>query len=104
MKSKPSLRKRFVLWLAHRLPPCKAIVRLDSESHERRLSPRERLLMWMHFRICSWCQRYTDQIKLIRSTASQAKQQAPSQSSKHMPAESRARLKRRLREAVDEPR
>ena len=103
MSSKPSLKKRFILWLAHRLPPCKAIVRLDSESHERRLSPRERLLMWMHFRICSWCQRYSDQLKLIRSTASRAKDEAPARSAKRMPDDSRERLKRRLREAVDEP-
>ena len=103
MGAKPSLKKRFIFWLAHRLPPCKTIVRLDSESHERRLSLREQLMMWMHFRICSWCQRYADQIKLIRFTASKAKREAPAQSSKRMPDESRARLKRRLRAAVDEP-
>ncbi len=44
------------------MPSCKEAARLSSESLERKLSLRERLLLWLHGRVCYYCTRYSSQI------------------------------------------
>ena len=41
-------------WL-RRLPTCKQTVKVISESMERRLSVRERIIVKLHLWICLWC-------------------------------------------------
>ena len=53
-------------WLLRSLQPCREIVPLMSESMERSLSVSEWLQLKLHLRVCAWCARYLDQIKLIR--------------------------------------
>ena len=102
MMAKPSIRKRIVRWLLRTLPPCKVVVRLASESNERRLTIRERVLMRLHFWVCDWCQRYMEQTQSIRRACLRMGRNTARYRSQPMPEESRMRLKRRLREAMDE--
>jgi hypothetical protein len=53
-------------FLLHRLPACKQMVALMSESMERSLTLRERVLLKLHLWVCIWCVWYMEQIKLMR--------------------------------------
>ena len=66
MYSVERVKRRFVHWLAHRLPACDEIARLSSEGMDRRLTLRERAAMRLHFSICVWCHRYQHQLLFLR--------------------------------------
>jgi hypothetical protein len=53
-------------FLLRRLPTCKAIAPMMSESLERTLTLRERIVLRMHLAICVWCEWYLDQIGELR--------------------------------------
>jgi hypothetical protein len=53
-------------FLLHRLPTCKQMVALMSESLERPLTLRERVLLKLHLWVCIWCVWYLEQIQLMR--------------------------------------
>lgn len=46
-------------------PSCRELARLSSESLERKLSLREKLLIRLHNTVCSWCSRYENQLQSI---------------------------------------
>ncbi len=107
MNPQASLKQRFIFWLAHRLPPCKTIARLASESNERRLTLGERVKIRLHLWICAWCQRYMGQLGSIRQAASRmnpATVQQPHTNDvvRRMPTATRDRLKNRLTEALED--
>lgn len=104
MSAKLSIKKRIVRWLLRTLPPCKEVIRLASESNERRLTIRERVLMRLHFWVCDWCQRYMDQTRSIRRACIRMGRNTARFHTRRMPEESRLRLKRRLRDAMDDRR
>ena len=109
MNPKTSLKQRFIFWLAHRIPPCKTIARLASESNERHLTLGERVKIRLHLLICSWCQRYMGQLGSIRQAASRMNPASVQQAHENdgvrrMPADARDRLKNRLKEALEEKR
>jgi hypothetical protein len=54
------------LWLLRRLRAGKQTVELISQSMERPLSLRERVLLKLHLSICMWCQRYLEHLQLMR--------------------------------------
>ncbi len=107
MNPRPSLKQRSIFWLAHRLPPCKTIARLASESNERRLTPGERVKIRLHFWICGWCQRYMGQVGSIHQAASRMNPASVQQTRANdavgrMPVAARDRLKNRLKVAIEE--
>ncbi|MDQ3817285.1 MAG: zf-HC2 domain-containing protein [Acidobacteriota bacterium] len=53
-------------YLLQRLPTCKQMVALMSESMERQLSFRERVLVRLHLWVCIWCVWYMEQLRLMR--------------------------------------
>ena len=53
-------------WLLRRLPACKQTVELISESMERPLTLRERVLLKLHLWVCMWCQWYLEHLQLMR--------------------------------------
>lgn len=57
------LKWQLILRLAHRLPSCQALTPLFSESLERPLTFREKILIKLHFFTCEACRRYTAQIE-----------------------------------------
>lgn len=63
-KSKHAVR----FWLLRKLPPCKQTVEVISQSMERPLSMRERVLLKIHLWVCAWCQWYMEHLKLMGDT------------------------------------
>lgn len=56
-----------VRWfLLHRLPTCKEMVSVMSESLERPLTLRERVLLKLHLWVCAWCVWYLEHLHLMR--------------------------------------
>jgi hypothetical protein len=55
-------------WLLRRLPTCKDIAPLMSESMERRLNLRERVVLRLHLWVCVWCDWYLQHLYLMRAT------------------------------------
>ena len=91
-------------WLLRRLPACKQIVKVISESMERKLSLRERITVKLHLWICLWCVWYLEHLNLMRDTIrTKASQQANLESSSLPPlsAEARERMKLRLSQPND---
>lgn len=54
------------MFIATHTPKCHDITRLISESLDRPLPLRTRIAMWIHCRICVWCERYRDQLGFLR--------------------------------------
>ena len=63
-KSKHAVR----FWLLRRLPPCEQTVKVLSESLERKLTLRERVLVKLHLWVCMWCVWYLEHLQLVRSS------------------------------------
>lgn len=83
-------------WLLKRLPTCKQIVKVISESMERKLSLRERITVKLHLWICLWCVWYLEHLNLMRDTIRTKASQEPNLKSSSLPplsAEARERIK-----------
>ncbi|MBA3246494.1 MAG: hypothetical protein H0T63_00260 [Pyrinomonadaceae bacterium] len=88
-----------IYWLARRLPTCKEIAPVMSESLERRLSARERVVLKLHLLVCEFCVRYLDQIILMhRALRARTAQldEPPATPATSLPPAARERLKRAL--------
>lgn len=55
-------------FLLRRLPPCKAMAPLMSQSLERQLSWRERATLQLHLWVCVWCVWYLEHLHVLRET------------------------------------
>lgn len=86
-------------WLLRRLPPCKETVEIVSQSFERPLLLRERIMVRLHFWICVWCQWYMEQLQVLRETLRAKAEEGPALDSVLSPGlsfEARERIKRQL--------
>jgi len=93
------IRQWIIFWLARRLPTCKEVTRLMSDSLDRRLSLRQRIEVKWHLLICTWCERYKRQLLFIRealrySLAPVEDKESPPTTS--LPPAARERIKRVL--------
>lgn len=91
-------------WLLRRLPACKQIVKVISESMERKLSLRERITVKLHLWICLWCVWYLEHLNLMRDTIRTKASQEPNLDSSSLPPlspEARERMKLRLSQPND---
>src|SRR5688572_29286274 len=61
-KTKHSVR----FWLLRRLPACKQTVEVISQSMERPLTLRERVLLKLHLWVCMWCLWYLEHLQTMR--------------------------------------
>ena len=59
------LKWQLILFLARRLPDCKTITPTLSESIDRKLTLKERIIVRLHLFTCEACARYLDQIRLL---------------------------------------
>lgn len=75
-------------------PNCKAAIRLQSEALDRPLPLIQRIGLRIHLALCVWCARYAKQVKFLRAAAQQCDHDHAATPA--MPAEARARIKRRL--------
>lgn len=101
------LFRRLALWMAHHTPSCSEMARLSSQTLERPLPLRQRLLRLAHFVACDWCLRYAKHLRFLR-TAANALAHRESCLHDHLPAhtlraESKARLKQRLAQEPPPP-
>ena len=53
-------------WLLRRLPPCQQTVKVISQSFERPLTLRERILLKLHIWVCAWCAWYMEHLQVMR--------------------------------------
>ncbi len=86
-------------WLLRKLPPCKETVMTISQSFERRLSPRERVLLKLHLWVCMWCQWYMEHLQIMRNTLHETGTDIPELDSPSTPgltSEARERIKQQL--------
>lgn len=84
-------------WLLRRLPPCKQTVKVLSESLERTLTLRERVLVKLHLWVCMWCVWYVEHLQLMRtSLRAETSEEKILPSTPDLSDDARERLKRRL--------
>lgn len=88
---------RAVFWLARRLPACRELAPLMSQSLERPLSWRESVTLKLHLFTCSLCTRYMEQLGFLRETV-QLQTAQTQDSGPKLSEEARARLQRALQE------
>ncbi len=94
-------------FLLRRLPPCKAMAPLMSQSLERPLSLRERVLLRLHLWVCIWCVWYLEHLHVLRKAvgARAARVEVGDDeisSAVSLPAEAGERLKRALRKRLEQ--
>ena len=90
-------------WLRHRLPPCIRITEQLSEAFDRDLSAAEKLLVWMHIRLCIHCRRFSRQLDLISRAMENARNEARLMSASKIPPLSytaREKIKSAIRSGV----
>ena len=99
-----ALRHAVRYWLLRRLPTCKAMVPVMSQSLERRLTLKEQIVLKVHLFICVWCAWYLDQLRLLRAAALARGSQSPDEAppAPPMPADARERIRRALAEKRSE--
>ena len=86
-------------FLLRRLPACKQMTALMSESMERRLTLRERVTLRLHLWVCIWCVWYLEQLQLLRAAVRERAEHADAEDSSaalHLTLEARERIKRAL--------
>ena len=86
-------------FLLRRLPTCKQMAPVMSESLERRLSLRERLTLKLHLWVCVWCVWYLENLRTMRSAlrARGAREEADKvDSAVKLSEEARERIRRAL--------
>jgi hypothetical protein len=90
-------RNKIRRWLLRKLPTCKQTVQVISESMERTLSWRERVLVKLHLWVCMWCQWYLEHLQLLHtSLRTAAESDSTISTSPGLSAEARERIKRNL--------
>ncbi len=71
MKFVPSLKTRFALWVWNHTPTCAEMSRLTSRALEQPPASETRLKMRLHFLICAWRRRYSEQLAFLHCAAPQ---------------------------------
>lgn len=84
-------------FLLRRLPACKQMTVLMSESMERPLTLRERVQLRLHLWICIWCVWYLEQLQLLRATLRERAAEDDGATATTLPPEARERIKRALK-------
>ena len=92
------LTKKIVKFVANATPHCHDITRLLSQSMERSLPLRTRLLIRLHLSICVWCKRYDGQLKLLRKYSSGLAEKGCDRGRETLSPSARERLNKALEE------
>ncbi|HKG13017.1 MAG TPA: hypothetical protein VKB12_06750 [Pyrinomonadaceae bacterium] len=85
--------------LLRRLPTCRQTVSVISQSLERSLTLRERVMTKLHLWVCIWCVRYLEQLQLMRGALRARGSKLPDEDAAadaSLSAEARERMKRAL--------
>ena len=92
-----AVTKKFVQFVANVTPHCHEITQLLSNSMERPLPLRKRLLIRLHFTVCIWCKRYSEQLKFLRKYSSRMAENGCEKGPEMLSSGARERLKNALR-------
>ena len=79
--------------IAEHTPRCHEMTRLISQSMEHPLPLRTRISMRLHYLICIWCERYRNQLRLLRA----ALHGSSKHGIEHMRGELRQETKQRMK-------
>ena len=92
------LKWQIILFLARRLPDCKTITPTLSESIDRKLSFKERIVMRLHLFTCEACVLYLEQIRVLHDLFHKY-QTEPEHTTSSLNDDAKARLKAALASA-----
>jgi hypothetical protein len=96
------LKWQVILFLARRLPPCQVLLPLFSESRERPLTIREKVLMKLHFFTCEACRLYVKQIeRMSEIVKSKEEEQIATESTDRLSSDARERIKAAVKAASE---
>ena len=90
-------------FLLRRLPACKQMTALMSESLERPLTVRERVTLRLHLWVCIWCVWYLEQLHVLRAALRQRGERdehagaEDAAAAERLSPEARERIKRALK-------
>jgi hypothetical protein len=93
------VKKKFVEVVVRLTPHCHDVTRLLSESRERPLPMRTRLLIRLHFSICAWCQRYGQHLESLGKFSAAFPDKGCEQGAATLSPEARKRLSKALQES-----
>jgi len=93
------IRHEIRYWLLRRLPTCQDLVPVLSESLERPLGARERLVVHAHLLTCVWCVWYLDQLRTLRDLAHRRAANSDDAQRSMLADAARERIRRRLSDA-----
>src|SRR5438067_11349923 len=79
-------------------PNCREMVRILSQSMDEPMPLMMRIKKRIHFLICCWCQRYEEQLRYIRRTASRFPEHADKASDASLPPKAKERIKAKIGE------
>ena len=83
-------------WLLRRLPACKQTVEIISQSMERPLTLRERVLLKLHLWVCMWCLWYMEHLQLMRDALRVQENENDEASTTRLSDEARETIRRSL--------
>jgi len=72
-------------WLRRRIPPCVNVTEMISAAFDRSLAPGEKVLVWMHLRLCADCRRFSLQLDIIGKAMSDTRKEARLMSASKIP-------------------
>ena len=99
MKLLQLLKTRWVVWVWNHTPNCAEMSRLASQSLDRDLPLSLRFKMRLHYVICSWCKRYSEQLRFLRQAAPRLEEQFGVLPPRALPADARQRILRQIQNA-----
>ncbi len=89
------LHMKIIAWLT---PSCQELTRLSSEALERKLSLREKLLISLHNKVCTWCRRYESHLQTIHQAVEDQGDVLAEEVEISLPQEGKDRLKSLLKD------
>jgi len=87
---------RIVLWIVRLTPRCQEVVRLLSLGMEKPLPLMTRFKLRIHYLMCSFCERYAEQLQYMRKVAHEFPEKVGDVSEEKMPED----VKERMRDAL----
>jgi len=100
MKLFESIRRRWVIWVWQHTPNCVEMSQLASQRLERPLPLKLRLKMRVHFLICVWCKRYSNQLEFLHRASPCMDEHLAAFPQRGLTAEAKGRIVMRLRGAL----
>ena len=91
------LQLRIVLLIVRFTPRCPEVTRLLSLGMEKKLSPITRVKLRVHYLMCSFCERYKNQLEYMRKVSREFPEKIGEVSDAQLPSEAKERMREALR-------